>query len=325
MSSNFKNFTKFKKNLDTKKNKYKNYLNYQLNNIRKDFQQKILAKQNEMQSIQKIFEIQLQNNEEVLKTENEFTNKISKMNEEFVNKIKILQERNHIIEEERKSVMKNFSVLEENTKKEFSKIIENKSDENVLDESVNFKSKEYIPITNTNIIIDSSNSKIKNLNNLNLDKINKEKENESNIKKITISSDKKIKKEFINDYVKDKSENLNLNKISEEKNLQNSENSNHKKSKSKSKEDNISSISKQSEQPSISHKRINKTGILGAMRRKRQEADKEEKKSVTNSIRNENEINIITNSHDISNKSNNNNISNQIQENFNKKNRRIFF
>jgi hypothetical protein len=76
--------------LKSEKNRYKNYINYQLQNIRKEFHQKILLKQNQLQEIQKFLKNKFRQEEKEnskMGKENEFVNKISEFNEELENDI----------------------------------------------------------------------------------------------------------------------------------------------------------------------------------------------------------------------------------------------
>jgi hypothetical protein len=113
--------------------KYSDYLNYQIGNIKNEFNQKLMIRKNELKGITAILEKQNSHNEQVLKIENDYTLKIAKMNEELTDKIKVLYEKNKQLENERKATIENYKKMEEVTRESFYKILS----KNRIEEEIN--------------------------------------------------------------------------------------------------------------------------------------------------------------------------------------------
>jgi len=119
-----KNSNHSKELLYKERKKYKDYSQYQLNSIKKEFFSRIQMKQHEILNLKTVFETQIDKNEEMFKLENLYNERMKNMLNDFSDNMNYLNERNIKIANEREEIVKNYINLENKTYEAINKIME---------------------------------------------------------------------------------------------------------------------------------------------------------------------------------------------------------
>jgi hypothetical protein len=129
-SNLFSNFQKAKISshsnslLTREKNRYSDYLAYQVPNLKNEFKVQMKSKQNELYTVKTLLETQIQRNLELGEIEQEFFNNMNKANFNLNEQIKSLTEMNNQIEQDRKTLLIKQTQTDNLNKEHFFNLIQ---------------------------------------------------------------------------------------------------------------------------------------------------------------------------------------------------------
>lgn len=226
--------------LTREKNKYSDYLAYQVPNLKNEFKVQMKSKQNELFTVKTLLETQIQRNIELCEIEQDFFNNMNKANNNLNEQIKNLTEMNNQIEKDRKILLIKQAQTDNINKEHFFNMIEsNIKKENDLNNLLQSQLKQQlVDKTYVNQVLEEERNKIKKENEEMMKKLveskvnfiepsnpKKEKIKEEEIKNINENNLNSIKKEEkkIEETKKINEKNLNIiDKIRLERKMKNS-------------------------------------------------------------------------------------------------------